>query len=129
MTIPFSKIKIKILTTHPQDNLLERFMEHKTIETVRVGNIARVSRVVIERTLEILAFAADDTSRMVDIVRNEIDELNAKLKTLVFSQGKEIAATENSIQRLFRRTSRLEARNCTNDVMSRADVVFCTLNA
>ncbi|KAG2210293.1 hypothetical protein INT47_003278 [Mucor saturninus] len=124
---------MKVLVCGPSnvavDNLLERVMKYETINTVRVGNIARVSPLVIERTLELLAFGADDPIRIGNIVRKQVNELNERLKSLVYTQGKEIAATENAIQRLFRRTSSLEARNCTNDVMSDADVVFCTLNA
>lgn len=104
-------------------------MEYEKIYTVRVGNISRVFKSVIERTLEVLAFEADDTSRVVNIFKKEIDELNEKLKSQACSQEKELHATENSIQRLFKKSSSLEARMCMNDVISKADVVFCRLNA
>ncbi|GAA5795203.1 hypothetical protein HPULCUR_000557 [Helicostylum pulchrum] len=119
---PAEKQKLRLLVCAPSntavDNILRRIMKYEHINTLRVGNIARVAPDLHSRTTEELEYDLYEYSKEYLPAGSELDDLTDILDRLSLDQLK-----ERSIEKtLVRRGKKPEL------LLMEADVVFCTLN-
>lgn len=100
------------------DNILRRIMKYEHINTLRIGNIARISPDLHSRTPEELKYNQYEYNIEDPPTGSEMDELTEILDGLSIEQLK-----ERSIEKFLVRQGKQPEL-----LLVEADVVFCTLN-
>jgi hypothetical protein len=103
---------------HYLDNILERLVETKGIEMVRIGHPARVSWHAVPYTLDLLCYSGDQ-----DSLREQIDHIAIASRNGTASSSS-LKKELNQLEKIFKKkkTKVIERK------LAEANVIFSTLN-
>eukprot|EP01135_Chromosphaera_perkinsii_P003688 Nk52_evm6s252 gene=Nk52_evmTU6s252 len=131
-----SNFKVRILACAPSnvavDNMLERVAKFgKKLNLLRIGHPARLLPSVLNHSLDYLV-SCSEGSDIVNDVRREMDEIQAKLKKPVKGKGEVKSAIYKERRELkktfkdLRKDLRVKEREVLENLVGKAHVVFCT---